>query len=506
MNAARSTTRKVTSTDSSDQMACFEQRHGDVAGRIGELHLPAHGDPIETPALLPVINPNIETLPARDIVDEFDPAGLITNAYVIYQGDELRQRAESDGVHNLLEVDCPVMTDSGSFQLAEYGEIEVSNEEILRFQASIGSDICTPIDLPTPPDTAFEQTESELETTLTRIEEGTAFIGDDQLLAGPVQGGTHPELRRTAGESVRNTEADIFPIGAVVPLMTEYRFDDLVDVVVAAKRGLGPDAPVHLFGAGHPMMFALAAALGCDLFDSAAYALYARDDRYLTVDGTRQLDELATFPCSCSVCTGWTPAELEAASEHDRERLLSRHNLHVSFEEMRRVRQAIRTGGLLELLERRARSHPAMLSAYRQLLEYDTFLEEHDPAIKDTFMYLSTESARRPEVLRHHQRLRGWNISGEVLIGSGIDPAPFDVEMRLEPPFGPIPPGLEHTYPLTAEIPERLDIAAYHAAAAGIEALVDGAPEAKITVAIGDWPEPTLESLPDDITLVESSD
>ena len=47
--------------------------------------------------------------------------------------------------------------------------------------------------------------------------------------------------------------------------MEAYRYRDLVDVVVAAKKGLGSGVPVHLFGAGHPMIFALAAAMGCDL-------------------------------------------------------------------------------------------------------------------------------------------------------------------------------------------------------------------------------------------------
>jgi 7-cyano-7-deazaguanine tRNA-ribosyltransferase len=44
--------------------------------------------------------------------------------------------------------------------------------------------------------------------------------------------------------------------------METYRYADLVDVIVSAKKGLDPSAPVHLFGAGHPMMFALAVPLG----------------------------------------------------------------------------------------------------------------------------------------------------------------------------------------------------------------------------------------------------
>lgn len=483
----------------------FELRHGDGAGRVGDLHLPRHDASISTPALLPVINPNIETLLASDIVAEFDPAGLITNAYVIYQSDELRQRALAEGVHGLLDVDCPVMTDSGSFQLAEYGEIAVDNDEILDFQEAIGADICTPIDVPTPPQASRERASEELAITHERIEAATEVIDDERLLSGPVQGGIYPGLREEAGGDVRESGADLFPIGAVVPLMTEYRFADLVDVVVAAKRGLGSAAPTHLFGAGHPMMFALAAALGCDLFDSAAYALYARDERYLTVDGTRQLDSLSTLPCTCPVCATRSPTDIEAASETERERLLSRHNLHVSFAELRRVRQAITSGGLFELLERRARAHPAMLDAYRRLLEYEDFLEAHDPAIKDTFMYLSSESASRPEVHRYHQRLREWRVDGDVLVGSAIDSEDYDEHFKLVPPFGPVSTVLEHTYPLNAEVPATLDTAAYEAAATGVAALQEGSPAAEITLVVDGWPASVIALLPDPINVIDGT-
>ena len=50
--------------------------------------------------------------------------------------------------------------------------------------------------------------------------------------------------------------------------MQQYRFETLVDMIMAAKLHLPPDKPLHLFGAGHPMMFAFAVALGCDMFDS----------------------------------------------------------------------------------------------------------------------------------------------------------------------------------------------------------------------------------------------
>jgi len=87
------------------------------------------------------------------------------------------------------------------------------------------------------------------------------------------------DLRAQAALGVTDLNFTFCPIGAVVPLMESYRYRDLVSVVMAAKQGLTPSACVHLFGAGHPSMFALATAMGCDLFDSAAYALSAKEGR-----------------------------------------------------------------------------------------------------------------------------------------------------------------------------------------------------------------------------------
>ena len=87
-------------------------------------------------------------------------------------------------------------------------------------------------------------------------------------------------------------DVDVHPIGGVVPLMEQYRFAELVDVIVASKKGLDPSRPVHLFGAGHPMVFALAALLGCDMFDSASYAKFARDDRFMFPEGTASLQDM----------------------------------------------------------------------------------------------------------------------------------------------------------------------------------------------------------------------
>ncbi|WP_435364887.1 tRNA guanosine(15) transglycosylase TgtA [Haloarchaeobius sp. DYHT-AS-18] len=480
----------------------FELRDADAGGRIGELTVPRAGVTVETPALLPVINPNIITIPPKRLEEEFGAEILITNSYIIKTTEDIREQALEEGLHELLDFDGAIMTDSGSFQLAEYGKIDTTTEEILQFQHDIGSDIGTPVDIPTPPDVSREQAEEELATTQERLELAETVDVGDMLVNAPVQGSTYPDLREEAGKHAARTDLDVFPVGAVVPLMNDYRYGDMVDVVAGAKRGLDQDCPVHLFGAGHPMMFALAVAMGCDLFDSAAYALYARDGRYLTVRGTEHLDDLDYFPCSCPVCTEYTPADLRDLSEREQEEELAAHNLHVTFEEIRRIKQAIRQGNLLELVEERARSHPAMLDGLRAMTDHADQLEETDPVSKGAFFYLSNESSHRPEVLRHQERLDRLSPEGDVLLTTDEHSKAFDESWKVVPPFGPFPKALRNTYPLTAEIPDRLDDDAYEQAAHGVARLVDLNPETDFTLAHDDWPDTAIELVPDGVELV----
>jgi len=490
----------------------FELRDADVAGRIAELTVPRTGLTVETPALLPVINPHIETVsPAR--MAELGVEIIITNAYIFHGSDDRREAVEREGLHEHLGFDGAIMTDSGSFQLAEYGEIDVTTEEIVEFQHQIGSDIATPVDIPTPPDVDRERAERELHTTQDRIERAATLDVGDMLLTAPIQGSTYPDLREASAAHAYATGLEVFPIGAMVPLLNDYRFADIADLVVAAKRGLGADAPVHLFGAGHPMMFALAVAMGCDLFDSAAYALYARDGRYLTVRGTRHLDDLDYFPCECPVCTARTPEDLRAGDESERERMLAEHNLNVSLAEIRRIKQAIRRGDLLELVEARARAHPTMLDGYRALLDHADWLEQQDPVGDGPFFSLSAESARRPEVHRHHARLDRLAVPDRVLLATDLNDLPrginddYDGVWPLTPPFGPYPPALTQTTPLTAEVPSTPDRQSIDEAIAGIRRLAEANPESAFGVYAPDWPFPELD-LPENLSIrsTESTD
>jgi 7-cyano-7-deazaguanine tRNA-ribosyltransferase len=374
--------------------------------------------------------------------------------------------------------------------------VEVTNEEILGFQQKIGSDIIVPLDIPTPPDVHYKRAEEELAVTAERLEAARKFIQGEQLLAGPVQGSTYPELREKAASHLKDLNFEIYPLGAVVPLMESYRYAELVDVIAASKRGLSPASPVHLFGAGHPMMFALAVALGCDLFDSAAYALYAKDDRYITVNGTYHVEKLNYLPCSCPICSKYTAEELKKAD--NKEELLGRHNLYATFAEIRLIKQCIKDGKLLELVEQRCRAHPRLLDGLKKLYTHSPWLEQLDPATKGTYFYCGPESASRPEVLRFAKRLERFSLEGSVLIRTGQvkGEGSYDQILTFKAPFGAFPREMEEVYPFSAEVSKYPDYEALSTALSNTLKLMDLNPKAEYTfICEKEFKHPLIEEI-----------
>jgi len=466
----------------------FESLYSDIAGRSGKLTVGKKT--VRTPALLPVINPHLQLVSPKEM-RVMGVEAIITNAYIFSQSKQYRERVLAEGLHKVLDFNGVIMTDSGSFQLSVYGQVKITNTETLSFQRDIGSDIWVPLDIPTHPSTDRATTGQELAITMERLAEAKSVFGPDAPIAGPVQGGIFEDLRERAGREVTDLGFTFCPVGAVVPLMESYRYRDLVKVVLAAKRTLSPSACIHLFGAGHPSMFALATAMGCDLFDSAAYALYAKDGRYLTVHGSFRIGELTDLPCACSVCRSHTAEELNAAP--DRERLLALHNLYVTLAEISRIRQAIADGTLWELVDERCRGHPQLLSGYRELLAHAPALESRDRATKRRFFYRGDESCARTEVVRYQEMLKRLQLKKTVLIAfDGSRRDEFEDTLLFKPPFGPYPVELKETFPIgPSEIPEW-DEAMVRQGLKGVRRLIDTHPESRFTLSCSARWEPLV--------------
>jgi 7-cyano-7-deazaguanine tRNA-ribosyltransferase len=424
----------------------FEILQRDAGGRIGRLKT-AHGI-LTTPCLLPVVNPVRLEIP----VEEMRKAGveaLMTNAYIIY-----RHWSEPPKVHELLGFEGPIATDSGGFQILRYGRVKVGPEEIVRFQESLSPDIAVILDIPTGASDSHGQAEEKVEITLQRATEAVRLRQNPSILwAGPVQGGKYLDLVERCARELSRLDYPIHAIGGPVEYFERYHFSKVVDLVMTAKMNLPLDRPVHLFGAGHPIFFSLAVLMGCDLFDSAAYALFAKAGRYMTPEGTKRLEEMREFPCVCPACVGRSPQEVREMVPEEKTRVLALHNLYVSLVEVRKIRQAIAEGKLWEYTQRRCASHPRLLDAFRRLVRYSGWLEKFDPVTKPSgFLYVGPESAYRPEVIRHQKRLERYTPPPtEVLIiaplGCKLEPQEGHV-VKVVPPFGVIPEELSGFYPL----------------------------------------------------------
>lgn len=357
----------------------FEIISRDGAARIGKFHT-LHGA-ITTPMLLPVVNPNLRTIEPREMWEKYGVEALITNSYVIWKHEKLSVPAKQYGIHKLIDFPGAIVTDSGTFQSYVYGDVEVSPKEIVEFQREIGVDVGTMLDVFGRPDMSREEAENSVNETYSRVSLSLSEAGDSILLNGPIQGGVYEDLRAKSAELMSRVDESgatfaIHPIGGIVPLMEKQRYQELFSIILAVKSQIPPNKPIHMFGCGHPMLFPLSVALGVDFFDSAAYVLFARDDRILTPEGTVKVQGLKEWPISSEALFGRTPSEVLSLPKEERSEILARHNLEVTQSELSKCREAIRNGSIWRLAEVRSHASPRLREAFEWVIDKLEKLEE----------------------------------------------------------------------------------------------------------------------------------
>ena len=389
----------------------FEVRYSDLAGRIGRLETP-HGT-VETPAFVPVVHPVRQTV-STQFLKRMGFQVVITNAYITlrHYGDEARRR----GIHDIIGYDGAVMTDSGGYQVLEYGSVEVEHAAMAQFEKDIRSDIPIPLDKPTGYGLEYERAKQYVETTLKNSRETLDVVGDtDAIWVGPVQGAEHSDLVEHSARELDRMGFQLMALGSPVELMEAYEFATLAKMIVAAKKMI-PAKPVHLFGAGHPLTIPLAVALGCDMFDSASYMLYAKDGRYMTPSGTIRLDELAYLPCQCPVCSSHSLQELRGMQADQRTIEVAKHNLHVLKAEVDSVKQAIIDGRLWECVMQKARAHPKLMEAVQLFKDFE-MLEAGTPLFKErAIFFYEPVDQHRPEAKRFRRAASAFQSRRKKLV------------------------------------------------------------------------------------------
>ncbi len=443
----------------------FEVKESDLLGRIGVISV---GDKrVETPCLFPVIHPVHQSVSPADLA-AMGFKGLMTNSLILYS--RRREEALAKGIHALLGFDGMFMTDSGGYQVLEYGKVDVGYREIAEFQQTIGSNLAVTLDRPTGYSRsrkyAAETMEYSLGNALSTIRQ---FGGSATAWVGPVQGGLFHGLLQKSARGLMSGGFRYLALGSPTEVMESYRFAELVGMIAATRRVMPYSTPLHLFGAGHPLTMALSVALGCDTFDSASYVLFGRQGRYMTGRGVLKLEQMKYLPCSCPVCVKTSVRDLGEMDFQSRSRQLAIHNLYVLREEMEGCKQAIAEGRLWDLVEEKATAHPRLMEAMQRFAGESGGLADATPALKDRGLIVRGDmDLDRPELKSaaamlgralHKDRKRALLITGgeglsvaRLRVGpKKLDITKFDV-YRLHQLLGAYPAELEFVYPLTQTV------------------------------------------------------
>ena len=443
----------------------FDVKASDLLGRVGSLTVGRKQ--VETPCLFPVIHPVRQDISPGEL-KRMGFSGLMTNSLILYA--RRRDEAVRKGIHGLLDFEGVFMTDSGGYQVLEYGDVDVGYGEIARFQSEIGSELAVTLDRPTGFSTsrayARETMRYSLKNALATIDEyGTS----ETVWLGPIQGGLFPDLLQGSAKGLLGAGFRFLALGSPTQVMENYRFADLVRMILASRRVVPYPVPLHLFGAGHPLTMAFSVALGCDTFDSASYVLFARSGRYMTERGIQRLDQMSYLPCSCPSCNSTGLRELREMESAERTRLLSLHNLYQLKTEVANCKQAIVEGRLWDLVEERAASHPRVMDAFRVMAENAELLEDGTPALKDRGLLLRGDlDELRPELRTSRARLYAAARRGKrkALVLLGDEPLTLTYSgqkrpsakfgghdlYRVHPCLGAYPAELDFVYPFTQTI------------------------------------------------------
>ena len=359
----------------------FELETTAGAARAGRFATP-HGV-VESPAFMAV--GTLATVKALDPDDlrAMHAQMILANAYHLHlrPGDELVR--ELGGLHEFMQWDGPILTDSGGFQVFSLATLRTVDEDgvefqshidgskrrftpesVMRIERNLGADVIMQFDHVIPgqseSDAARDASERSLRWLARCRAEFERLAGEDpiagrseQALFPIVQGGIHASLRREAALAVR-AMGDWHGYG-IGGLSVGEAKPDMYEMLEVVDEALPSDRPRYLMGVGFPEDLVEGVRRGVDLFDCVAPTRMGRNGAAFTADGRlnikraefrldpRPLDE----GCDCAACRRFSRGyirHLFVADEMLGLRLLSLHNVHFLVALMRRAREAVLAG------------------------------------------------------------------------------------------------------------------------------------------------------------------
>jgi queuine tRNA-ribosyltransferase len=275
--------------------------------RTGLIHTD-HGQ-IETPIFMPVGTlGSVKSINQQDLKDDINAQIILGNTYHLYLRPGTQTLEKAGGLHQFMNWDRPILTDSGGYQvysLAEKRKIKeegvtfqshidgsrhlFSPEYVMDIQRKIGADIIMAFDECTPYPCEYRYAQKSMEMThrwlkrcCDRFDSTEPLYGYSQTLFPIVQGSVYDDLRKQSAEFIASMNREGNAIGGLSvgePEEDMYKHTEIVCEI------LPKDKPRYLMGVGTPWNILEGIALGIDMFDCVMPTRNARNGMLFTWNG-----------------------------------------------------------------------------------------------------------------------------------------------------------------------------------------------------------------------------
>jgi queuine tRNA-ribosyltransferase len=343
-------------------------RTGTITMRRGEIRTPAFM-PVGTAATVKAMKPESVRATGADII--------LGNTYHLMLRPTAERVARLGGLHQFMQWDRPILTDSGGYQVMSLAELTKRTEEGVAFkshldgarhlitpersteiQRLLDSDIVMAFDelVPTTSSRKVQVEAMERSMRWARRSRDAFQAGGEQAERaaqfGIQQGALDQELRKVSAVALIDIGFDGYAFGG---LAVGEGQEAMFGVLDFAPGQLPVDRPRYLMGVGKPDDIVGAIARGVDMFDCVLPTRSGRTGQAFTADGPINIrnarfgedQEPLDAECSCPTCATYSRAyvhHLVRSGEILGAMLMTEHNLSFYQRLMQGMRDAIRDG------------------------------------------------------------------------------------------------------------------------------------------------------------------
>ncbi len=347
----------------------FELNKTDGRARRGRLTF--EKGTVETPAFMPVGTYGTVKGMTPEDVTESGAEILLGNTFHLWLRPGMEVIRAHGGLHQFMNWEGPILTDSGGFQVFSLGATRKITEKGVHFRSPINgekvfmdaevsmdiqydlnSDVAMIFDECTPYPATWDEAKQSMEMSLRWAQRSRDQFDkrkNPNALFGIVQGGVYEDLRDVSLDGLQNIGFDGYAIGG---LAVGEPKEDMHRILRHVLPKLPVEKPRYLMGVGKPEDLVEGVRRGVDMFDCVMPTRNARNGHLFTtfeiVKIRNAKHKTDTSPldseCDCYTCKNYTRGylhHLDKCNEILGARLNTIHNLRFYQRIMQELRDAI---------------------------------------------------------------------------------------------------------------------------------------------------------------------